>query len=163
MKFTTKTEYGLVCLVYMARAVSKGWVRIHDIAEKERFSLPYIEKIVQKLRAANIVVSHQGKLGGYSLARDPSEITIKEIIEALEGSTFDIYCQPKIREHIVCTHFCMCGIRPVWAKTKELLDKFYASVTLEMIAKEERGALASIKGAQKKEAEEILAAGARQG
>ncbi len=161
MKFTTKTEYGLVCLVHMARHTSSPWVTIHEIAEKEKFSLPYIEKILQKLRAANIVTSHHGKRGGYSLSRNPSEITLKEIIEALEGSTFEIYCQPQIREHIVCTHFCMCGIRPVWAKTKELLDKFYASVTLEMMAKEERAALASVRVAQKKEAEEILSSAKR--
>jgi Rrf2 family protein len=161
MKFTTKTEYGLICLVAMARNRSKPWLTIHEIVEKERFSLPYIEKILQKLRAAKIVMSHQGKRGGYSLARDPSQITLKEIIEALEGATFEVYCQPQIREHIVCTHLCMCGVRPVWAKTKELLDKFYASVTLEMMAKEEREALASVRIAQKKEAEEILTSAKR--
>ena len=101
------------------------------------------EKILQKLRAANIVVSHQGKQGGYALARLPSEITLKEIIEALEGGatfdiqTFGIFCDPVIRERIVCTHFSMCGLRPVWRRTKELLDQFYGSVTLEMIAQEE--------------------------
>ena len=149
MKFTTKTEYGLNCLVYMARQVPGEMVTIKDIAEKERFSLPYIEKILQRLRSAHIVVSHQGKNGGYSLARHPSEITLKEIIEALEGGTFEVYCEPEIREHIVCTHLCMCGIRPVWAKTKSLLDEFYGSVTLEMIAKEEEETQALISAVRK--------------
>ncbi|MBI4372858.1 MAG: Rrf2 family transcriptional regulator [Candidatus Omnitrophica bacterium] len=157
MKFTTKTEYGLVCLIYMARHVSADMVTIKEIVKTERFSPAYIEKILQKLRSANIVVSHQGKQGGYALARPASEITLKEIIEALEGgATFDVksrqshgaggktarqafgvFCEPVMREKIVCTHFSMCGLRPVWQKTKELLDHFYHSVTLEMIAKEE--------------------------
>ena len=143
MKFTTKTEYGLVCLIYMSRHVSADMVTIKEIVKTERFSPAYIEKILQKLRSANIVVSHQGKQGGYALARPASQITLKEIIEALEGgSTFDVltfgvFCDPVIREKIVCTHFSMCGLRPVWQKTKELLDQFYGSVTLEMIAKEE--------------------------
>ncbi len=144
MKFTTKTEYGLVCLIYMARHVSADMVTIREIVKTEHFSPAYIEKILQKLRSVNIVVSHQGKQGGYALARPASQITLKEIIEALEGgSTFDVhtfgvFCDPVIREKIVCTHFSMCGLRPVWQRTKELLDHFYGSVTLETIAKEER-------------------------
>ena len=72
------------------------------------------------------------------MARNPSEITLKEIVEALEGHTFDVFCEPRVREHIVCTHLCLCGIRPVWAKTKDLLDNFFTSVTLAMLAKEEK-------------------------
>ena len=145
MKFTTKTEYGLVCLVYMARQSPGHTVTIREIVQSERFSATYIEKILQKLRDANIVTSQQGKQGGFTLAKDPSQITLKEIIEALEGgstfdvnhNTFGVFCSPIIRERIVCTHFSMCGLRPVWNKTKELLDNFYGSVTLEMIVKEE--------------------------
>ena len=145
MKFTTKTEYGLVCLVYMARQSPVHTVTIREIVQSEQFSATYIEKILQKLRAANIVTSQQGKQGGFALARHPSQITLKEIIEVLEGgatfdvnhNTFGVFCAPAIREKIVCTHFSMCGVRPVWNKTKELLDHFYGSVTLETIAKEE--------------------------
>lgn len=149
MKFTTKTEYGLNCLVYMARQGAGEVITIRDISQKERFSTSYIEKILQRLRSAHIVVSHQGKKGGYALARHPSEITLKEIIEALEGETFEVYCEPEVREHIVCTHLCMCGIRSVWAKTKSILDGFYGSVTLETIAKEEEEAEALISVARK--------------
>jgi len=143
MRFTTKTEYGLVCLVYMAKHGSADLVTIKEIVVKERFSLSYIEKILQKLRAANIVTAHAGKQGGYSLARNPSQITVREIVEALEGHTFDVFCEPNIRSHIVCTHFCMCGVRPLWAKTKQILDDFYGSITLDMIAKEEQEAQSS--------------------
>lgn len=138
MRFTTRTEYGFVCLVYMARNISKSVVTVKEIAEKEHFSSTYIEKIMQSLRAANVVVSHQGKEGGYSLVRHPSQITLKEIIEALEGKTFEVFCEPKIREHIVCTHYCMCGISPIWEKTKKVLDDFFSSVTLEAIVQESR-------------------------
>ena len=146
MRFTTKTEYGLVCLIYMARRYAShenSLVTIKEIVKNERFSVTYIEKILQKLRAAHIVTSHQGNHGGYALAQHPSQVTLKEIIEALEGgSTFDIptfgvFCDPAIRQKIVCTHLSTCGLRPVWRKTKDLLDHFYGSVTLETIAKEE--------------------------
>lgn len=135
MRFTTKTEYGLVCLIYMARHTSADLVTIKEIVKKERFSPTYVEKILQKLRSANIVVSHQGNQGGYGLARDPSQITLKEIIEALEGHTFDIFCEPEVREEIVCTHFSLCGLKPIWQKAKEILDYYFHSITLEMLAK----------------------------
>ena len=137
MRYTTKTEYGVVCLTHLARHTSGDSLTIKEIAEKEKFSSAYIEKIFQSLRAANIVVSHAGKQGGFSLAKDPSQITLKEIIEALEGQTFDVFCEPEVREHIVCTHFGLCSIRPIWDKTKDILDNLYNSITLEMIAKKQ--------------------------
>ena len=141
MRFTTKTEYGLVCLIYMARHLSADLVTIKEIVAKERYSTTYIEKILQALRAANIVVARQGHQGGYTLARPASEITLKEIIEALEGHTFEVFCEPHLRREIVCTHFSLCGLMPIWNRTKELLDEFYHSVTLEMLAKEEKQAV----------------------
>ena len=137
MKFTKKTEYGLVSMIYMTRHAGKGWLSIKEIAAHEKYPVPYIEKILQSLRQAKLVTSHQGNQGGYSLAKKPSEITLKEIIDALEGGTFDVFCAPKTREDIVCTHFCLCGVKPVWRKTKQLLDQFYGSVTLEMMTKDE--------------------------
>ena len=136
MRFTTKTEYGLVCLAYMARHLEKEVVTVKEIAEKEHFSQAYIEKIMQGLRSANIITSHQGKEGGYSLARKPSEINLKDVIEALEGQTFEVFCEPQTREHIVCTHYCMCGVSPIWMKTKKLLDDFFGAMTLVNLADE---------------------------
>ena len=137
MKFTTKTEYGLLCMIYLAKHQEADRVTIREIVAKEKYPLAYIEKILQALKKAGLVISHQGNHGGYSLARKSSEITLKQIIDALEGGTFDVFCQPDVREDIVCTHFCLCGVKPVWRKTKQLLDHFYGSVTLEMMTKNE--------------------------
>lgn len=134
MRFTTKTEYGLISLIFMARKGSSDPVTVKEIVQGERYSPAYIEKILQKLRMAKVIESHHGQQGGYVLARHPSQIHLREIVEALEGQTFDIFCEPKLRDEIVCTHFPMCGVKPVWQKTKELLDHFYESVTLEMMA-----------------------------
>lgn len=137
MRFTTKTEYGLVCLIYMARHMDRETITIKELAQQEKFSVPYLEKILQGLRSAGIVAAQHGKQGGYHLARRPSEITLKNIVEALEGETFEVYCEPDLRKEIVCTHFSLCGIRPLWAKIKVLLDDFFGTVTLETLSKEE--------------------------
>ncbi len=134
MRYTTKTEYGLVCLLYMAKKMPDYVVTIKEIVQTENFSESYIEKIFQTLRGANIVTSHKGKNGGYALTRQPSEITLKVVIEALEGHTFDVYCEPETREGIVCNHFCMCGVRPIWTRTKQMLDQLYDSITLATLA-----------------------------
>lgn len=133
MKYTTKTEYGLNCLIYMARHGGLQPITIKEIAAAEKYSPTYIEKILQNLRAARIVAAQHGNHGGYVLAKAPEAITLKEVIEALEGGTFDVFCEPETRDQIVCTHYCACGVKPVWQKAKSLLDAYFASVTLDMI------------------------------
>lgn len=137
MRFTTKTEYGLLCMVHMARHPETPCVSIKEIAERENYPVAYLEKILQQLKKAGLVRASHGNKGGYGLARPASEITLKHVIDALEGATFDVFCQPDVRTEIVCTHFCLCGVKPVWRKTKELLDAFYGSITLEMLTKDE--------------------------
>lgn len=137
MRFTTKTEYGIVSMVYMARHADKGFLSMKEIASSEKYPLPYIEKILQALRQAKLVASQQGNHGGYKLAKKASEITLRHVIDALEGSTFEVFCAPETRADIVCTHFCLCGVKPVWRRTKDLLDKFFDGITLEMLTKNE--------------------------
>ncbi len=135
MRYTTRTEYGLICMSHLARMPDDQWVALSEIANEEHYPVPYIEKILQSLKHAGLLASQTGSQGGYKLARPAAEITIKAIIEALEGSTFDIFCEPLVREDIVCNHICLCGVKPVWKKTRDLLDHFYDSITLEMLAK----------------------------
>ena len=137
MRYTKKTEYGLVCMAYMAKQKVANRITIKEIAEKENYPVAYLEKILQALRQAGLLVSHQGSHGGFTLGRSPSEITLRQIIDAIEGSTFEVFCAPDTREDIVCTHFCLCGIKPVWRKTKKILDDFYDSITLQMLTKNE--------------------------
>lgn len=133
MKYTTKTEYGLNCLIYMAKHGGLQPITIKEIAAAEQYSPTYIEKILQNLRAARIVAAQHGNHGGYVLAKPPEEITLKEVIVALEGGTFDVFCDPETRDQIVCTHYCACGVKPVWQKAKSILDAYFDSVTLDMI------------------------------
>ena len=137
MRFTTKTEYGLVCLIYMARhaEIKMDPVTIKELVSAEGLSTAYTEKILQSLRASKIVTAQHGNHGGYVLGRAPSEITVKEIVEALEGATFDVFCEPDVRKEITCNHFPLCGIKPLWERTKGVLDEFFTGVTLEMLAK----------------------------
>jgi Rrf2 family protein len=136
MKFTTKTEYGVICLAHMAKKAWPESVTAKEIAEHEGFSTTFTEKILQGLRRAGIVTSQQGNKGGWMLTRPPVEISLKEIVEALEGSTFEVFCTPKRRKNIVCTHFSLCKLKPIWYKTQKTLDELYQTITLETIAED---------------------------
>ena len=131
MRYTTKTEYGLICMIHIAHHHEATKITIRQIAEQERYPLPYLEKILQHLKHAGLVESFQGPAGGYRLARPASAITLRQMIDALEGATFDIFCNNDVREDIVCNHICLCGVKPVWRRTKDLLDRFFDSITLE--------------------------------
>lgn len=141
MRYTTKTEYGVICLAHMAKKEwPSGTSTAKEIAEHEGFSIPFTEKILQALRRADVVASQQGNKGGWTLTRPPSQITLKQIIEALEGSTFETFCDPKRRGSIVCTHFSICKLKPIWYQTKNILDDHYGAITLETIAEDVMGA-----------------------
>ncbi len=144
MRFTSKTEYGLVCLIYMAQQKDGSPVASTEIVQGEGFSKTFTEKILQKLRSAGIITSVQGNQGGYVLARPAHKISLKDIVECLEGHSFDVFCEPKLRTDIICNHFRLCGLKPIWHKTKELLDEYFDSVTLEMIAGTSEGLTAGL-------------------
>ena len=149
MRFTNKTEYGLISLIHMANGGPGERITVKSLAERESYSTPYVEKIFQQLKNAGIVISHQGNQGGYTLAKGPAEITLKEIIEALEGETFDVFCEVEQPTNLICNHNeknpCgspLCGLKHVWRGTKDLLDRYYGSITLEHIAKTSEGSSA---------------------
>jgi len=139
MKYTTKTEYGLNCLVYMAHKTGRNEpTTIKEMAGAEQYSQSYIEKILQTLRNADIVTAQHGNQGGYMLSRPANQITLKSVIEALEGQTFEVFCDPLRKEAVSCGHTTsMCEVSPIWYKTKELLDKFFGAITLEQIVNHE--------------------------
>lgn len=135
MKYTTKAEYGLICLIHMAKMWGKKRViPVKDFVQKEGYPKPYIEKIFQSLKGAGIVKAYPGKGGGYALSREPKDVAVKEVLDVLEGSTFEVYCDKPQRDHIVCTHLCLCGVKPVWRKTKEILDHLFGALNLEVLA-----------------------------
>lgn len=140
MRYTTKTEYGVICLAHMARKESSSASTVKEIAEHEGFSMTFTEKILQGLRRAGVITSQQGNKGGWTLAKPAAEITLKEIVEALEGSTFEAFCDPKRRKSIVCKHFTICKLKPIWYQTKRTLDDLYGKITLDKIAEDMMGA-----------------------
>src|ERR671929_816763 len=92
MMFSTKAEYGVRVLVELARRGGATPVPLAEIAEANGLPLAYLEHLVARLRKAGLVESRRGARGGYLLARSAEDITMAEVVEALEGSIAPIEC-----------------------------------------------------------------------
>ncbi len=92
MMFSTKAEYGVRVMVELARRGDGDPVPLTEIAAHDGLPLAYLEHLAARLRKAGLVDSRRGSRGGYLLARSPTEITMAEVVEALEGSIAPIEC-----------------------------------------------------------------------
>ena len=85
MKLTRKSEYGLRGLLYLARRPEKRAVLTSEVSASQNIPQSFLNKIFQKMVKAGILKSYRGYKGGFSLAKKPKEITLRKIIETLEG------------------------------------------------------------------------------
>ena len=92
MMFSTRAEYGVRVMVDLARRGGVDPVPLSEIADGEGLPLAYLEHLVARLRRAGLIESRRGARGGYLLARPAAEITMAEVVEALEGSIAPIEC-----------------------------------------------------------------------
>jgi Rrf2 family protein len=137
MRITTWAEYGLICALHLARRADEGPVTGRDIAASERLSGDYVEQILLRLRRAEIIRSTRGARGGYQLARDAQEITVRDVIKASELSTFDLHCVSHPVDSERCSDASECSIRPVWVLLQQRIDEVLDSVRLSDLVQEE--------------------------
>ena len=86
MKLSTKGRYGLRALIDLALYSENETVSIQSIARRQNISDSYLEQLMRKLRSAGLIVSVRGAQGGYKLARPANEISVGDVLRALEGS-----------------------------------------------------------------------------
>src|SRR5438309_8477294 len=104
MMFSTKAEYGVRVMVELAKHAGEEPVPLAEIAATDGLPLAYLEHLVARLRKAGLVSSKRGARGGYLLARPAAEITMAEVVEALEGAIAPIECISETADgSIVCS------------------------------------------------------------
>lgn len=138
MRITTWAEYGLICALHLARRAGDGPVTGRDIAGSERLPSDYVEQILLRMRRAGIVASTRGARGGYALARAPEEITVRDVIQAAEHSTFDLHCVSHPVNAERCADAENCSIRPVWMLLQRRIDEVLDGVRLSDLLADER-------------------------
>jgi Rrf2 family protein len=130
MNISTRGRYGLRALLEIAAQPSEEPVTIRDISRRQQMSVTYLEQILHKLKKAGLVKSIRGARGGYLLAREEDQITVSQIINALDGPIGISYCDfPEMREKS-CVGPSACVSRTLWKKLEELIEDALSSVTL---------------------------------
>src|ERR1700682_762834 len=123
MMFSTKAEYGVRVMVELARRQCDDPVPLAQIAEHEGLPLAYLEHLVARLRKAGLVGSRRGSRGGYMLARPAEDITMAEVVEALEGSIAPIECICQAADgSVVCSRESdpahVCPTKLLWTRVR---------------------------------------------
>lgn len=136
MNISTRGRYGLRALLEVASVSKNGPVTIKDISKKQKMSVTYLEQIFHKLKNAGILKSIRGPKGGYILGKDHDKITVREIIDVLDGPISISYCDyPKLREKS-CTGPKTCVSRILWKKLEDNIEKILSNVTLADLEKQ---------------------------
>jgi Rrf2 family cysteine metabolism transcriptional repressor len=153
MMFSTKAEYGVRVMVELARRAgetsdgAESVVPLAEIAEHDGMPLAYLEHLVARLRKAGLIDSRRGSRGGYMLARPAQDITMAEVVEALEGSIAPIECISQTSDgRVVCSRESdpdhVCPTKLLWTRVRFSIVSTLRETTLaDLLAGNEAQAL----------------------
>lgn len=132
MKLSAQEEYGLRCLLHMARLPEGQSLSIPEISKAEGLSIPNVAKLMRLLRLGGFVASVRGQSGGYTLAHPPEQISIGVVMDALGGRFFnERFCERHSGLEKVCSRSTDCAIRMLWIRVQDVLDSVLRHVTLK--------------------------------
>ena len=131
LRVTKIADYGIVMLTYLATHAG-GPYNARDLAQLVRLPLPVVSKVLKLLAREGLLVSHRGTKGGYGLARSPKDITVAEIICALEGPIAVTECSD--RKNGECDIELMCPVRTNWHTINQAIHRALEGITLAEMA-----------------------------
>lgn len=128
MFLTRRSDYGLQAILALAK--SSGFVSAKQIAQEHNLPIAFVKKLLQRLCRAGLVKASVGKRGGYALARPPEMISMREILEALEGNLAPVSC-------LTLDHQCKlsngCMTKRAWIQIDQKLHEALESISLRDI------------------------------
>lgn len=135
MRVTKWGECGILCSLHLARRHGDAAVGAIEIAESQGLDLQYTQQILQRLRKGGVIESSRGPHGGYRLAQSPEKITLKSILYATEGDTFQIICEnapihPNPDDSSMCATKETCSLHNVWQDLRTAIDELLEKRTL---------------------------------
>jgi Rrf2 family protein len=127
VQLSTRARYGLRALLDIALSADKGPVLLRQIAARQELSRPYLEQLILALQSAGFIRSIRGKKGGFILVRNPSEITLDEVVKALERTVSLVQC---VNDAQVCSRSIHCATRKLWARLTDVMHAELKGLTL---------------------------------
>jgi Rrf2 family protein len=137
MKLSTKGRYGVKAMLDLALHNSEGQISLKSIAERQNISENYLEQLFASLRKAGLVKSIRGAQGGYNLSNEPKNISVGDILRALEGSLAPVDCVSDV-DPVKCEKSGVCVTKFIWAKIRDGVNSVVDSISLEDLIEEHR-------------------------
>ena len=133
MNISAKSKYAVRALVELAQNNDGQPVPIGDIANKRGIPLQFLEQLFSSLRKAGILNSHRGVRGGFSFKKLPEDVSVLDVVEALDGNVAPASCtiDPD------CDKYERCAVKDVWAEAKSSLESVLGAATIADLADKE--------------------------
>lgn len=138
MRLTYKGDYALKAVLYLAVRYDTRPVTIHEMARELDIPVKFLEQILLSLKKGAFVESKRGKVGGYNLAKDPSRVTVGEIVRFVDGPIEPIACIE--HGYAGCKDTYRCAFRPIWKRLAAATSDIVDTVTFEALANDLRSA-----------------------
>ena len=139
MRITSSIEYATRLMVTLAETHGKTPIAAEKLAESDNVPADYVSQLLVKLRRAGLVTSHRGSSGGYALSRPPAEITLAQVVRAVDGTVFEDVCEKYDGGSKDCRHQGRCSISPIWTKLGDVVTGYFESITLASILEGKTG------------------------
>lgn len=146
MKLSSRARYGLRALIDLAVHSETENVSISSIAARQNLSEAYLEQLMAKLKRAELVSSTRGAQGGYQLARPAEQISVGDVLRALEGNLDAVQCAGLSEEG--CQGAQLCVSKYVWQKINESIARTVDEIKLNTLVEESRAAQEKFQGGQ---------------
>ena len=135
MRISAKGEYAAKAVLYLSLRYPSV-VTIHEVAEGHHIPLKYLEQILLALKKKGMLESRRGVHGGYTLARSPENISVGEVLRAVDGSFSETGClRGQLDDSYSCPEAGSCGLRQLWGNVRETVDKLLFETTFAEVCR----------------------------
>ena len=129
MRLTSKSRYAVSALTELSFLQSSGPVSLSDISDNQNIELSFLEQIFRKLRIAGIVKSIRGRNGGYMYAKDPSNISIKDVMNAVD----EVIDATKCHGTAACHNGKKCSTHDLWHQLNNIVEDYLEKITIDSL------------------------------
>lgn len=126
IRMAKMTDYASVLMTYFAREEGRAYTA-RDLAAEAHLPLPTVSKVLKSLAKGGVLTSHRGLKGGYALARSPEEISLTDIIAAMEGPMTLTECGEEVGQ---CSHQSLCPVTANWQQINVVLRQALSTISL---------------------------------
>ncbi|HEY3250754.1 MAG TPA: Rrf2 family transcriptional regulator [Ignavibacteria bacterium] len=145
MKFSSQEEYGLRCLLRIARDANGKGLTIPEISKAEGMTTHNAAKLLRILRLGGFLASSRGQIGGYTLSRPAEEILLKDVLDFLGGKLYDTeFCDHHKGTVDICTHSIDCSIRSLWQTLQNTVDSVLNKISIKDLLSSEDNLVSKI-------------------